>query len=158
MELLAGDHQRAARRCGLADTGAVPSLDAVFEELRGCSKVVPSPRPLPSERDLREAEERLGILLPSDLRRYLLEASDVVCGHKEPVTIGTDDSTDLTTVVADAREVGVPSDLIPVCEDNGDFYCLTPSGEVIFWSHNGTTDERWPDLATWIHEVWIHGR
>lgn len=136
----------------------MPSLDAVFEELRGRNKVVPVARPLPTERDLLAAEERLGIRLPSDLRRYLLEVSYVVCGHKEPVTIGTGDYTDLTSVIADAREVGVPSDLIPVCEDNGDFYCLTPSGEVVFWSHDGTIDERWADLATWIDEVWIHER
>jgi hypothetical protein len=29
------------------------------------------------------------------------------------------------------------------------------AGEVVFWSHEGATDERWPDLATWIREVWI---
>ncbi|WP_116919250.1 SMI1/KNR4 family protein [Tamilnaduibacter salinus] len=45
--------------------------------------------------------------------------------------------------------------LLPFCEDNSDFYCLTPTGEVVFWSHNGSTAESWPNLATWIFQVWI---
>ena len=82
----------------------------------------------------------------------------MVVGTKEPVTVGTGGYTDLQAVVADARQVGVPSELLPVCEDNGDFYCLAPSGEVVFWSHDGATDERWADLACWINEVWINRR
>ena len=44
-----------------------------------------------------------------------------------------------------------------MCEDNGDFYCINRTGEVVYWSHNGATDERWPNLATWISEAWISG-
>lgn len=29
------------------------------------------------------------------------------------------------------------------------------TGRVSYWSHDGATDESWPDLATWIEEVWI---
>ncbi len=32
---------------------------------------------------------------------------------------------------------------------------LDESGEIRFWSHDGATDERWSDLATWVKEVWI---
>ena len=64
-------------------------------------------------------------------------------------------NTDVVTVVADARISGVPDERFPVCEDNGDDVCVAPSGEVVFWSRNGVTDERWADLAAWIMDVRI---
>lgn len=36
----------------------------------------------------------------------------------------------------------MPKKLLPICEDNGDYYLIDPrSGKISFWSHNGTTDE-----------------
>jgi len=26
---------------------------------------------------------------------------------------------------------------------------------VVYWDHNGSSDETWPDLAHWINEVWL---
>ena len=46
-------------------------------------------------------------------------------------------------------------ELLPICEDNGDYYCLNQAGEVVFWSHNGATAEKWRNLADWIKQVWI---
>jgi hypothetical protein len=107
---------------------------------------------------VRDVENELGIRLHGDLRRYLLEASDVVYGVIEPITIDGGGHTDLRTVIDDAARSGVPTNLIPICENNGDFFCMEPSGGVVYWSHNGVTDERWPDLAAWITEVWIGNR
>jgi hypothetical protein len=132
------------------------SLDEVIAELRRRSVPVPRPRPLPTEADVAAAESSLGLFLHHDVRRYLLEASDVVVGTIEPVSLAAG-HTDLRRVLHDARVMGVPNDLVPICEDNGDYYCMTPLGEVVFWSHNGRTDERWPDLASWIVQVWIAG-
>ena len=53
--------------------------------------------------------------------------------------------------------MGVPEDWIPICEDNSNFYCYTPDGTIRYWDHNGANDESWPNLATWIKEVWIEG-
>lgn len=124
-------------------------------ELRRLSRPVPRPLSLPSPERVAEVEEHLGLRLHGDLRRYLSEASDVVFGTLEPITIMGGAHTDLQAVVAYARAAGVPSDLVPICEDNGDFYCMTASGEVVYWSHNGLTNDRWPDLAAWIEEVWL---
>lgn len=67
---------------------AVPSiLDDVFPELRKLNEAVPSHRRLPTESDVTAVERRTGIPNNADLRRYLLEVSDVVLGVKEPVTI-----------------------------------------------------------------------
>ena len=94
---------------------------------------------------------------PADYRRYLLEVSDVVYGTLEPAIV-TPDAGHLSLVeMAEIAwdEMEVPRELLPFCEDNGDYYCLNQAGEVEYWSHNGVTDEKWKDLATWIKEVWI---
>jgi len=104
-------------------------------------------------------EQHLGVTFHPDYRKYLAEASDVTLGTLEPATITEPYShTYLPDVVEGARTVGVPADLFPICEDNGDFYCLTLGGAVHFWSHNGVTNERWPSLAEWIHKVWMRER
>lgn len=64
--------------------------------------------------------------------------------------------TSLVEVVKSARDAGVPAELIPICADNGDYYCIDKEGKMIYWSHNGPTDESWPNLATWIKNVWIN--
>jgi hypothetical protein len=51
--------------------------------------------------------------------------------------------------------LGVPDDLLPICEDNGNYFCMNRRGQVVFWDHNGASDEKWTDLATWINDVWI---
>lgn len=132
------------------------TLDQAFAELRRLDEPVPTSLRLPTPEEVDAAERESGVRLHPDLRRYLLEASDVTLGAREPVTATpASGHTYLPTVVESARAYGVPADLIPVCEDNADFYCVALSGEVVFWSHDGSTDERWPDLAAWIEEVWI---
>jgi len=54
--------------------------------------------------------------------------------------------------------MGVPRHLLPFVENNGDYFCLTPSGEVVYWSHNGTTDEKWPNIAAWRQQVCVEKR
>jgi hypothetical protein len=133
-------------------------IDEAISELRRINESVPRPLRLPTERELKRAEAELGVTFPRDYRRFLLQAGDVVYGTKEPSTVLFDGShTDLVEVAKTAREdLGLPADLVPICEDNGDYYCLTASGEVVFWSHDGQQQEdRWQDLAEWIQHVWI---
>jgi hypothetical protein len=134
-------------------------MSEVIAELRRLSRPVPKPPRLPTEDEVRAAENQLGVTFPEDYRRYLLEASDVVYGTLEPAVVAPDSGyLHLVGVCETAwSEMGVPRNLLPICEDNRDYYCLNEAGEVQFWSHDGTTDERWPDLATWIKEVWIEG-
>ena len=133
------------------------NLTQVLVELRDLNEPVPRPLRLPTETEVELAESALGIKFPEDYRRYLLEAGDVVFGALEPAVV-TPDAGYLSLVeVAESAwdEMDLPRDLLPFCEDNGDYYCLNEAGEVEYWSHNGATDERWKDLATWIKEVWI---
>ena len=133
------------------------NLDEVIQELRELNELVPKPLRLPTQEQVDEIEKKLGIVFHDDYRKYLLEASDVVYGTLEPATIIPDSGHTEFTSVAEAawHQMGVSRELIPICEDNGDYYCMTKDGEIVFWSHNSITDERWPDLASWIKQVWI---
>jgi len=64
---------------------------------------------------------------------------------------------DLLSAVRDAREMGLPTDWLPIMDSNADYYAVRPDGKVAFWSHNGSTDEEWENIATWVCEVWIGG-
>jgi hypothetical protein len=133
------------------------NLDDSIRELRSRNEPVPRPLRLPTVAEVDEFETRLGVRFPTDYRRYLLEASDVIFGTKEPITITRPDAhTDLFKVAQSAWQgYGVPRDLLPLCEDNADFYCMNSANEVVFWSHNGLSAEKWPSLAHWIEDVWL---
>jgi hypothetical protein len=134
------------------------TLSHALAELRRLHQPPPSPARLPGTEEVDAAERRLGIPFPADYRRFLLEASDVEVGTIEPGMVTPDaghrDLMESATAAWDTW--GVPRNWLPFCEDNSDFYCL--DGDMVrFWSHDGATEESWPDLATWIVEVWIRG-
>jgi len=133
------------------------NLSEVLIELRGLNEPVPKPLRLPTQDEVNAAEDHLGVKFPEVYRRYLLEASDVVHGSLEPAIVIPDAGHLSLAEIAETAwgAMEVPRNLLPFCEDNGDYYCLSQAGEVEFWSHNGATDEKWKDLATWIKEVWI---
>jgi hypothetical protein len=135
------------------------TLDEAIAELRRRNEPVPKRRRLPTEDEVNAAEAKLGVPFHPDYRQFLLEASDVNFNVLEPATI-TDSGahTDLFRIARRARETWrVPSGLVPICEDNADCYCMTPNGRVIFWSHDLRAPGvgEWPDLATWIEQVWM---
>jgi hypothetical protein len=131
-------------------------LAPVIARLRKVNEPVPRPGRLPSEAEVSAAERELGITLHPDFAQYLLQASDVVYGHIEPVTLSDAKAhTHFPNVSRSAWAAGVPRDLVPICEDNGDYYCVSPRGEVVFWSHNGKTNERWLNIEHWIRDVWL---
>jgi len=135
------------------------NLTKAINELRRLNEPVPEPLRLPTEAEVRAAEQQLHVKFPEDYRRYLLEASDVIYGSLEPAIVVSDSGyLNLVEMATTAwNEMQLPLNLLPICEDNGDYYCLNEKEEVQFWSHNGLTDEKWDDLATWIREVWIAG-
>jgi hypothetical protein len=86
-----------------------------------------------------------------------LEVSDVLVGALEPVTITCQTShCDLAKIARIAwNNMGVPRDLLPICESNADYYCMDAIGKIVYWSHNGWESSGYPNLATWICEVWL---
>jgi hypothetical protein len=137
-----------------------PQVDihAAIQELRAVNQHVPDPPRLPTEEEVAAAEAETGIAFHPDYRQFLLTASDVVLGTLEPASVVPGSGHLYLPPLARAAwdMMHVPKHLLPICEDNGDYFCMTQSGSITFWSHDGMfAPETWPDLATWIKEVWI---
>ena len=130
--------------------------EEIIDMLRDSNQPVPVPLDLPDEDVLVEVEEQILLPIPRDMRTYLLEASDVIFGSLEPVTAADPYShTYLPEVAAVAWSLGVPRYLVPLCEDNGSYYCVEPEGEVVLWRDGDLTDETWPSVWHWIHDFWL---
>jgi hypothetical protein len=130
-------------------------MDDIIEMLRERNEPVPVPLELPDEDLLVEIEEQLYVSLPDDLRHFLLNASDVVCGCYEPVTVTDPQShTYLPEMAAVAWSMGLPRKYLPICEFNGAYYCISHDGTVLLWDES-ISDESWESIWHWIREVWL---
>jgi len=132
----------------------------IIAELRGLNEEVPDPSSLPTDDEINQVEQELGVSLHPDFRQYLRTLSDVAFSVFEPVTITWPEShTHLPSVAEEAwSDYGVPRSLVPICEDNADFYCVSEDGKVIFWAHDTQsppTGEEWSSVGDWIKQVWI---
>lgn len=133
------------------------NLSEAIAELRDLNEPVAKPFRLPTEAEVSAAEKRLSFKFHDDYRRFLLEASDVVVGALEPAMVTPDSGILNLCEMAEYAwdEMELPLTLLPICEEDGDYYCMNKKGEIEFWTA-GETAEKWNDLATWIEEVWIN--
>jgi hypothetical protein len=128
----------------------------IIEQLQELSETVPVPLELPSFEQLVEVEEQILIPLPRDLKEYLLHASDVIYGRLEPVTAADPGShTYLPEVTCYAWSIGLPRDLIAICQMGDNFYCMDQDGQVLLYKHGELADIAWESLWDWIDEVWL---
>lgn len=133
-------------------------MEEVIDELRELNEKVPVPLELPDEELLVEIEEQLLISIPFEFREFLLKVSDVVYGRLEPVTVTDPQShTYLPEVASVAWDLGVPRDLVPICQDGRDYYVVDLEGEVLLWSgeEGDMTDESWDSVWHWARDVWL---
>ncbi|AEF20103.1 MULTISPECIES: SMI1/KNR4 family protein [Pseudomonadaceae] len=133
-------------------------MEEVIEQLRELNEPVPVPLELPDEELLVEIEEQILINLPFELREFLLKVSDVVYGRLEPVTVTDPQShTYLPEVASVAWSLGVPRELVPICEDRGNYYCVEQDGTVLLWDgeEEDLTDDSWDSVWHWVREVWL---
>lgn len=130
-------------------------MEDVIELLRERNEPVPVPLELPDEDLLVEIEEQVLISLPDDLRAFLLTVSDVVCGHHEPVTAADPHShTFLPEMAAVAWSMGLPRRYLPICEQDGAYYCISQDGTVLFWDES-LSDETWDSIWEWARDIWL---
>ena len=61
----------------------------------------------------------------------------------------------LSNVLNDAKELGLPGDRLLICENNGDYYFLIPNSSVHYCTLGGYSDECWKNLADQVEQVWI---
>lgn len=117
---------------------------------------------LPKKEDIAQLEYQLKIVLPDSYKKYLLEYSNIYFGGFELLKPFKDnDYLDIYKVINNAHKSHQLSQrYIPFMYDNGDYYCFnldknSPDYEVIFCSHNGTTNERWVNFLEWVEKCWI---
>ncbi len=128
----------------------------LIEELRELSETVPVPLELPSFDQLVEVEEQILIPLPSELKEYLLFASDVIHGRIEPVTASDPFShTYLPEVTAYAWSIGMPREYIAICQQGDSFYCIAQEGHVMLWQDGEFEEEMWESFWQWAEEIWL---
>ncbi len=134
-------------------------MEEVIEQLRELNEPVPVPLELPDEETLVEIQEQILIHLPFALREFLLQVSDVVYGRLEPVTAADPQShTYLPEVASVAWSLGVPRELVPLCEDHGNYYCVEEDGTVLLWEADSgeiNEDESWESVWHWVRDVWL---
>ena len=135
------------------------NLDEAFLKLRDANEPVPIPLRLPTPEEVDAAERDIRIPFHSDYRRFQLEASNVVVGVLEPFVVLPDmmPYLDLRKKVEDARQIGAPKDVLPICGDNGDYFYLDRAGQVGFLDHNGggSCIIIKSSLADWIVDEWL---
>lgn len=136
------------------------SLEEVIEQINQVDDPAGRKQPLPDDALIEKYEQVTGFFFPKDYKIFLKTISNAFVGFMSPFTVNealSEGRSDLISGIIRARRVGVPKDWLPICEDNGDYYCLAPDGSVRFWDHNGSSDEAWPNLATWAKLVWLEG-
>jgi hypothetical protein len=136
------------------------SIQQSIEELIAIANFIEKPDlNAPSEKTFKRIENETGFKLPSEYKLLLQKTYNLYYGTIEPFAI--DNSNEAVnyfiTAVNTAKSLGVPENWLPICEDNGDYYCLLYDGSVHFWDHNGASEESWDSLATWVKQVWIQG-
>ncbi|RZM15220.1 SMI1/KNR4 family protein [Pseudomonas sp. AK106] len=132
--------------------------DAVAE-LKSVRMSLPNAQRLPDDALIVAYERELGISFSDEYKIFAKEASDSIFNGKDALRLTVDRNSprELLNVVAEAREQGVPKSWLPICEDNGNYYCLLEDGSVSYWAHDGRSNENWPSLASWIKHAWIDG-
>jgi len=128
----------------------------IYDKLLQLAEIKPDDS-VPSDQLLREAEVSIGISFPESYRYFLKKTSNISFGCIYNVSLYEKHEywTDLIKIIADARSIGLPSDLLPLAYDNSNYFCLSPDGSVVYWSLDGHSNERWSSIEEWIERVWI---
>lgn len=125
---------------------------AAFEDIRneysGWEPAYPSDWPKPTLHEIEKIQSEFNIKYPKQFIDFqLIECHRTPMGDFAFDNFGWAENSlgpmeNLRAIVQDARQVGVPSDLLPFKHDNGDYYCFTESGEVVIWDHNSNMIEQ----------------
>lgn len=130
-------------------------MQEVIQRLRALNQPTLYPLALPDDDDLLTVEEELLLPLPAELRQFLLQVSDLILGALEPVTAADPQlHTYLPELAAQAWDQGLPRDLLPLCAQDDNYYCVSQDGEVLLWSGQGFVGDPWPTVWHWAEDVW----
>jgi len=132
-------------------------MQELIDELHEAAEDVPVPLELPEYDHMVVAMEQILMPLHDDFKEYLLEASDVVFGTMEPVTVADPSShTYLPEVTAYAWSIRMPRDMVALCEYRGGYYCVSLEGEVKYWVDGRYDDDQtFENIWYWVRDAWL---
>ena len=110
---------------------------------------------IPTDAEISEAQNKLGFVFSPDYVAFIKSGYDLGDAPMEALEVFEPPSyANIFETLESARKYyGLPKELLPICEDNSDYYCLNSDGEVIYWSHNGKTDEKWENVTEWRKQM-----
>lgn len=115
-----------------------------------------------TDTQIESIESILNIKFPKTYLFFVKEYLNVRLGGYEFLTFNKNDNLYLITQFEDAKKYfGLPEHLIPFIEDNGDYFCfdttkiINEEYSIKYWSHNGTTNERWDNFMDWVKICWL---
>jgi hypothetical protein len=110
---------------------ATTKIREAVKQIQATPDAFTSQLPLPDDETIKYVETESGIQLSLDYKHLVQNAGNVVLS-KELLYLRRDREgrCNLLSAIFDARESGVPSDWLPICRDNADYYCLLPDGSV----------------------------
>lgn len=114
----------------------------------------------PTDAEIEAVETDLNFAFPTAYKDFLKSGGNVAHAMYEPALVRPGiDRLHLPKVAREAWQVGgVSRDWLPFIQDNGDYFILSSSGEVRFWSQNGLTNERWPHFKDWFQQCCVERR
>ncbi|CAN7428269.1 SMI1/KNR4 family protein [Acidovorax sp. LjRoot129] len=115
---------------------------------------------LPTDAEISAIESVLSFKFPMAYREFLKSGGDVHNALYEPALVRPGiERLYLPNVAKEAWERDVvPRGWLPFIQDNGDYFLVSPSGEVAFWSHNGRSQESWPSFEDWFKQCCVERR
>ena len=134
-------------------------MEEIIEFLETYRESVSTPLELPNHDDLVVIEEEILMPIPFDYREFLLSVSDVIYGNIEPATAADPRShTYLSEMTAQAWDLGLPRDVLPICEYDGGYSCIDQNGKVSFWRFDEFSETTWESIWHWARDVWLDGK
>lgn len=109
----------------------------------------------PTGKEIEQAQLRLNFEFTKEYVEFIKSGYDLGDSTLEALEICSPNShVDIYSVNEFAKGYSdIPEEGLIICEDNGDYFYLMPSGLVRFWSHNGFTDEAWADVSAWVEAM-----
>jgi hypothetical protein len=132
-------------------------MDEVLEALQAAAIPQAVELDLPDDDQLVEIEEEMLLPIPASFKEFLLNASNLVVGSLEPVTVCDPYAhTHLPEITAQAWSDGLPREFMVLCEFGSGCYCVNSEGEVLLWQDGKIDDDQtWQDVWQWAYEVWL---
>jgi hypothetical protein len=134
------------------------SIEDALDLLRQHNEPVPKPLRLPTPNEVAQVEAELSFVFPPQYRKFMLEASNVNYGVREPGLVLPDLMAyiSLRHIAESGWSAGVPKDFLPFCMDNGNFFTIGRRGEIGYFDHDDESHRvLGGDFASWILEDWL---